>query len=248
VPPAHGGIVGIGLRARRLTRACSRQAGEGRGSARARGSLRPSSGSVDLCGRRHDRLQLMRKSLGSHEPRGVTKIMNRTAIGVALAATGFLAAVLLHLFAFLGTDLTEAMPNAYGPVLLLPVVVLVFFVVARRVEHAGLAVPDALRRVPGVAKIAGGCFIVYAVMTFGIIGPRLDNAHPTVVDGRSALQADHGGPVRLTTQATYHSQRAAQMRLLSLTLMIFYFGLGAYFFGAGRFVRQRQGQLGAPAA
>jgi len=174
--------------------------------------------------------------------------MSWTAIGVALAAGGFLAAILLHLFAFVGTDLTEAMPSAYGPVVLLPMVVLAFFVVARRLEHAGLAVPDALRRVPGVVKIAGGCLIVYAVMTFGIVGLRLDNAHPTLVDGRPALQADHGGPVRLTNQVTYHSQRAAQMRLLSLTLMIFYFGLGAYFFGAGRFVRQRQRELGAPAA
>ena len=37
----------------------------GRRAARARGSSRPTSGSVDLCRRHHDRLQLMRKSLGS---------------------------------------------------------------------------------------------------------------------------------------------------------------------------------------
>ena len=175
-------------------------------------------------------------------------MMNWTAIGAALAIAGFLAGVLLHLFAFLGTDLTESMPSAYGPLLLLALMGLGFFVMARRLEHAGLAVPDAFSRIPGVAKIAGGCLIVYAVMTFGIVGPRLDNAHPTFVDGRPALQADHGGPVRLTHETTYHAQRAAQMRLLSLVLMVFYFGLGAYFFGAARFVRQRRGELGAPAA
>jgi hypothetical protein len=32
--------------------------------------LWPDSGSIDLCGRQHDRLQLMRKSLGSPEPQG----------------------------------------------------------------------------------------------------------------------------------------------------------------------------------
>jgi hypothetical protein len=39
----------------------------GRGSSRAPRSLRPSSGSVDWCGRDHDRLQLICLSLGSDE-------------------------------------------------------------------------------------------------------------------------------------------------------------------------------------
>jgi hypothetical protein len=45
-----------------------RQAEMGRGSARASPSKRPSSGNVDLCGRRQDRLQLMRIPLGGHAP------------------------------------------------------------------------------------------------------------------------------------------------------------------------------------
>jgi hypothetical protein len=175
-------------------------------------------------------------------------MMKWTAIGLAVAAVGFLATALLHLFASQGMDLTEAGPGGYGPLLLLPLVVLGFFLTARRLERVGLAVPDALGRVPGIARIVGGCLIVYAVLSFGIIGPRLDDAHPTFVHGQPALQADHGGPVRLTTEAIYRSQRATEMRLLTVVLMIFYFGLGAYFFGAARFLRQRQSQLEAPAA
>jgi len=44
-----------------LTRACSRQAGVGQSSGRARRALWPDSGSINLCGREPDRLQLMRK-------------------------------------------------------------------------------------------------------------------------------------------------------------------------------------------
>jgi len=48
----------------RPTRACSRQAGVGRRSARAPGSSGPDNGSVSLCGLSLEGLQLMRKSLG----------------------------------------------------------------------------------------------------------------------------------------------------------------------------------------
>jgi hypothetical protein len=53
--------------ARSLTRKCSRQAGLGRRSVRAGGSSRPSSGSVDSCGREDERLQLICISLGGHQ-------------------------------------------------------------------------------------------------------------------------------------------------------------------------------------
>ena len=68
---AQGGVQAglsssISVIARRsLTRACSRQAGVGRSSARARCSPWPSSGSVSLCGRGPEGLQLMRNPLGS---------------------------------------------------------------------------------------------------------------------------------------------------------------------------------------
>ena len=44
-----------------------RQAGAGRASVRAQRSSMPNSGSVDLCGREDDRLQLICKSLGGHD-------------------------------------------------------------------------------------------------------------------------------------------------------------------------------------
>jgi hypothetical protein len=51
------GVAFEGVGGRRLSRKCSRQAGEGQRSARGRRSQWPSSGSVDSCGRRHDGLQ-----------------------------------------------------------------------------------------------------------------------------------------------------------------------------------------------
>jgi hypothetical protein len=53
--------------AARLTRKCRRQAGVGQASWRAECSLWPRSGSVHLCGREHDRLQLICISLGLQE-------------------------------------------------------------------------------------------------------------------------------------------------------------------------------------
>ena len=57
---------------RGLTRACSRQAEGGRNSVRAGSSQWPNSGSVDLCGRGLEGLQLMRKSLGAHPTKKVS--------------------------------------------------------------------------------------------------------------------------------------------------------------------------------
>jgi hypothetical protein len=55
------------LAQRRLTAACSRQAGLARSSARAVPSTEAFKGSVGLWGRGSEGLQLMRKSLGRHE-------------------------------------------------------------------------------------------------------------------------------------------------------------------------------------
>ena len=60
-----------------LTRKCSRQAGVGQRSWRAQHSLRPNSGSVDWCGRQHDRLQLICHPLDS----GETVRYGRAALG-----------------------------------------------------------------------------------------------------------------------------------------------------------------------
>jgi hypothetical protein len=163
-----------------------------------------------------------------------------TLAGLATAAA-FLLSLLVHSIAVRGLDLSESFPATYGLVFMLPLLAVPFVVSARRLKDAGFDVPDAYTRTPFALKLAGAVLIVYAVMTFGLIGSRLVNAHPSLLpSGQPVLAADHGGPVRFTTESVYHAQRAVEMRLLTVVLMIFYLGLGAFFLGVHRLLRGRR--------
>ena len=164
--------------------------------------------------------------------------MNRT-FGI-LAATGFLAALIVHALTFTQIDLTGLFPYVWSLHIGIFVVFFPFIWSARKSLGAGAATKNLLSSLPRWASVALIVVFVYAIVNFAVFFYLSEGGGPDIRNGQFILHS-HGRLIRQLSEDEYHLKKAYELRGYSGHWLLFYV-LPAFYF----LLQRRTGSTGTP--
>jgi hypothetical protein len=148
-------------------------------------------------------------------------------LGVA-SLLGFAAALIVHIAALMGIDVSENFPAVWGLHAGIFVVFIPFVFFSRKSLSPKPTFAQICAAFPMWVVGLGICVFAYALANFALFILKTEGGNPSIVDGKFVLM-NHGTLIRELTAVEYSTFKANEVRGFSGHWLVFYFVPFAYF-------------------
>ncbi len=146
----------------------------------------------------------------------------------AIGLAGFGVALLIHILAVLGMDVTSQLPYVWS----MHFAVLLYYAVSVIYIWAAVGMPlrfDIIRdHLPGWVTLGCGALMAYCILNFVLAARLTGSGNASVVSGEYLLMS-HGHILAHLNESEYHLHKAYELRMFSGGWMLFWFLPSAYF-------------------
>jgi hypothetical protein len=148
-------------------------------------------------------------------------------LGIA-SLIGFVSALIVHIAALMGIDVSDNFPVVWVLHVGIFVVFIPFVFSSRKSLGAKPTFAQIRAAFPMWVVRLGICIFAYALVNFALFMLKTEGGNPSIVDGKFVLM-NHGALIRELTAAEYSTFKANVVRGFSGHWLVFYFAPFAYF-------------------